>query len=120
MRNYSAVVPDNEQVCRQRYCPNLPAGVPEIPDEGTVQRMEEEDNVVVMAQRTASGSLTSDDGLPPDHQECKKGKLPISKSLENYWNVVENYQRAIARFRRPIDLDQKSWEAHNGLHELCH
>jgi hypothetical protein len=40
--------------------------------------------------------------------------------LENYWNVVENYQRAIAQFRRPIDLDQKSWEAHNGLHELCH
>ena len=74
MRNYSAVVPDNEQDCRQRYCPNLPAGVPEIPDERTLQRMEEADNVVVMAQRTDPGSLTSDDGLPPDHQERNKGK----------------------------------------------
>ncbi len=50
-------------------------------DEGTVQRMEEADNVVVMAQRTASGSLTSDDGLPPDHQECKKGKAAYFKKL---------------------------------------
>ncbi len=81
MRNYSAVVPDNEQVCRQRYCPNLPAGVPEIPDERTLQRMEEADNVVVMAQRTASGSLTSDDGLPPDHQKCNKGKAAYFKKL---------------------------------------
>src|SRR6266852_8451868 len=117
MRNYSAVVPDNEQSCRHRYCPNLPAGVPEIPDERTLQRMEEADNVVAMAQKKASGSLTSDEGC---HPSATKVKVPISKNLENYWNVVENYQRAIARFRRPIDLDQKSWEAHNGLHELCH
>ena len=81
MQNYSAAVPDNEQDCRQRYCPNLSAGVPEIPDEGTVQRMEEADNVVVMAQKKASGSLTSDDGLPPDHQECKKGKAAYFKKL---------------------------------------
>ena len=32
------------------------------------------DNVAVMAQRTAPGSPTSDDGLPPDHQERNKGK----------------------------------------------
>ena len=80
MQNYSAAAHDNEQACRQRYCPNL-SGVPEIPDEGTVQRMEEADNVVVMAQRTASGSLTSDDGLPPDHEECKKGKAAYFKKL---------------------------------------
>jgi hypothetical protein len=81
MQNYSAAAHDNEQACRQRYCPNLSAGVPEVHDEGTVQRVEEAHNVVVMAQRTASGSPTSDDRLPPDHQECKKGKAAYFKKL---------------------------------------
>ncbi|HKV53222.1 MAG TPA: tetratricopeptide repeat protein [Candidatus Binataceae bacterium] len=86
---------------------------PEIPDEETVQRMEEADILMVTAQSTSPGSLVVNESLPPESQSKLIATYFIK--LGKYWTVVENYPRSIARFRKALDLHKTSWEAHYGL-----
>ncbi len=88
---------------------NLPA---EIPDEETVQRMEEVDILLLVAERTSPGSFTSGEVAASSTQEVNNRKATYFVKLGKYWNVIENYPRAIARFRKAIDLNPKSWDGH--------
>ncbi len=91
---------------------NLPV---ELPDEETLERMEEADVLLMVAERVAPGSFTSAEANPLSAQESNRRKATYFVKLGKYWDVVENYARAIARFRKAIELNPKSWQAHIGL-----
>ncbi len=83
---------------------------PEFPPVEYVQRMEEADVVIVIAMRigAAQQSKTVSGGA------ATGGLAPVFVKLGKYWNYVENYGRAIARFQRAIAFEP-SWEAYFGL-----
>jgi tetratricopeptide (TPR) repeat protein len=77
---------------------SIVAEPPELPDSKTIQLFEEADIVIVLAEK--SKWISPEDLVTPFIQ------------LGNYWRLVENYPRAIARCERAIELDGDNWEAH--------
>jgi tetratricopeptide (TPR) repeat protein len=74
---------------------------PEFPPVEYVNRMEEADAVIMIAMRIGA--------IDP-------AKLaPVFIRLGNYWDFIENYARAIARYQRAAELDSNAWEASFGL-----
>jgi tetratricopeptide (TPR) repeat protein len=73
----------------------------ELPPAEHIARMEEADVVILTALRV--GAISRD------------AAAPVFTKLGKYWNYLENYPRAIARFQRAIELDGHSWEAYLGM-----
>jgi tetratricopeptide (TPR) repeat protein len=74
---------------------------PEFPPAQYVKAMEEADAVIIIAMRI--GVI--------DQVEL----APVFVKLGNYWDHIENYARAIARYQRAVELDPGAWEAFFGL-----
>jgi tetratricopeptide (TPR) repeat protein len=74
---------------------------PEFPPVDYVNRMEEADAIIMIAMRIGA---------------IDQAKLaPVFMKLGNYWDFIENYARAIARYQRAVELDPVAWEAFFGL-----
>jgi tetratricopeptide (TPR) repeat protein len=73
----------------------------ELPPVENVERMEEADIVILIAMRTGAIGL--------------RDLAPAFVKLGKYWNYIENYPRAVARFQRAVELDSTSWEALLGI-----
>jgi tetratricopeptide (TPR) repeat protein len=94
VQQYIARIEDFEQ-------PAVVGEPSELPPVENVQRMEEADIVILIAMRTGAISLNN--------------LAPAFVKLGKYWNYIENYPRAVARFQRAVELDSGSWEASLGI-----
>jgi tetratricopeptide (TPR) repeat protein len=94
VQQYIAGIEDFEQ-------PAVVGEPSELPPVENVERMEEADIVILIAMRT--GAISLDD------------LAPAFVKLGKYWNYIENYPRAVARFQRAFELDSTSWEPLLGI-----
>jgi tetratricopeptide (TPR) repeat protein len=74
---------------------------PEFPPVEYVNRMEEADAVIMIAMRI--------EAVEPARLAA------VFMKLGNYWDFIENYARAIARYQRAVELEPGAWEAFFGL-----
>jgi tetratricopeptide (TPR) repeat protein len=91
VQQYIARIEDFEQ----------PAVVGEPSELPPVENVQQADIVILIAMRTGAISLNN--------------LAPAFVKLGKYWNYIENYPRAVARFQRAVELDSGSWEASLGI-----
>jgi tetratricopeptide (TPR) repeat protein len=80
----------------------VPIGSPfELPPLDQVDQMEEADILTVLGAKLR----------PQDPVKLAKAFV----SLGGYWRQIENYPRAIARYHKATSLDDKCWQAYEGV-----
>jgi tetratricopeptide (TPR) repeat protein len=94
VQQYIAGIEDFEQ-------PAVVGEPSELPPVENVERMEEADIIILIAMRTGAIGLND--------------LAPAFVKLGKYWNYIDNYPRAVARFQRAIELDATSWEPLLGI-----